>query len=147
MNWYIMLEGTKEIVGPFSKEEGLKTLEAFDGFLFSEQIFEPQFVTSEEAENLLAGMREFLELNKDEKFLSTRDSLNVMIQKSIDTIILLSREKLISASIEGGVFSVDEIPEGVKLEVNDYDTESYDENDLTEDESGEACKKLEFSKR
>lgn len=199
MNWYVRWDATDEISGPMTKAEALDATSDGSGMPFSDTIFEPEFVTSDEVENLLAEMRSRInekqqgltsvqvkellrkaadtivllsaekvieaseeEILSDLKSYSTEKQKKMLhealgiqdanlieeiMNKAVDTIILLSREKVITASITGGVFDVGEIPVGVKLEVNDYDVENYDLDDLTEDESGEACKKLEFQKR
>jgi len=201
MNWYVKYEVTKTIDGPFTEEQALRVAGDMEGMAFSEKIFEPKFVTTEEVETLLAEMRiranekqqgltsvkvkELLKQAADtivllsaEKVITSEEVENLLtdlrsyssdkqrkmlhealgiqdanqieefMNKAADTIVLLSAEKVIECSIQGGVFSVEsDIPVGVKLEVNDYDAESYDEDDLDEDESGEACKKLEFESK
>lgn len=141
MNWYVKYEQTGKIDGPLTKEKALAFAEGGDGMAFSEQIFESQFVTSEDVENLLSDLRET-------RTKPVRYDIDQLCKRAVDVITLLSAEKVIECSIQGGVFSVEsEMPHGVKLEVLDYDVENYDLDDLIEDESGTACKILEFQKR
>lgn len=59
-----------------------------------------------------------------------------MIMKK-QTETLLSEEKRVIVTIRGGIPEVLEAPDGVDVEIRDYDIWPYPEGDLEEDEYGE----------
>jgi len=64
-------------------------------------------------------------------------AIDVIVPLLEQTISLFRKEKkVVLGSIEGGVLSIDELPSGVVVEVNDYDIEGVDEADLEEDAEG-----------
>lgn len=145
--WYVRWEGTGEITGPFSKEKALELPTAGDGLVFSSSIFEPQFVTTPEVDHVIGALRTLASWTRreDRNFADVGAEVRLVSQRAIDMITLLSREKVVTCSVEGGVTEVVELPVGVKLVVYDYDIEGYDVDRLTEDESGRECVEIEFT--
>ena len=86
-------------------------------------------VTSPETEELLKDLA-ILESAGDE------DLATSVFRRAIDTISFLSREKVITGTIEGGVLSLDTIPAGVSVDIRDYDVEGMEEDNLLRDEKG-----------
>lgn len=121
--WYVRFEATGEIAGPMTKDKALSTV---DGMAFSENIFSPRFVTTPEVEKILRQLQSMEENDPPGKSL---------LQAIIDTITLLSAKKVVTGTIEGGVLSLDDVPDGVDVEINDYDV-SGDEENLEEDSGG-----------
>jgi len=101
MNWYVKYEGTEEISAPMTQEEALAIVGAdggvgADGMVFNERIFEPKFVNTEAVEGLLAEMRSAASarpiMSPDQLYLDAQG----LLTRAIDTITLLSREKVIT---------------------------------------------------
>jgi hypothetical protein len=58
-------------------------------------------------------------------------------QNAIDVITHLSREKVVRGTIvEGGDVAFEEIPEGVKVDLRDFNIDGIDEENLEHDERG-----------
>lgn len=64
------------------------------------------------------------------------DPLGGILQRAIDMITFLSREKVVSGTIEGGVLSLDKVPAGVVVDIRDYDVEGMEEDVLLRDDKG-----------
>jgi len=85
MKWYVRRE-CGAVDGPMSEEDARFNSERLDGaVMYNERIFEPQFVTSEEVEELLAELRNCRELDTP-----LCESAVELCQRAVDTIILLS---------------------------------------------------------
>lgn len=136
MNWYVKYEGTGEISGPMTQDEALSIVgkdggDAADGLVFSENIFSPKFVTTPEVEGLLAEMKSVAEAG-----IVIPHVIQEVMMRAIDMIIFLSREKVVSGTIQGGVLDLDPIPEGVTVDIRDRDCDGIDENKLEKDDQG-----------
>lgn len=76
--------------------------------------------------------------------------LSKVCQRAIDALIHLSREKKVTGTIEGGVLALDDLPEGVTVDILDYDVPSYSVpaliagKDVERDDSGRACSRLHW---
>jgi len=134
MRWYVKHEDG-DIWGPMSKEEAEKMRDQLDdAMMFNERIFSSQFVTSAEVERLI------LDLGGMETCLKSNDPLSAgasnLIQRAIDALTLLSAKKVVTGTIQGGVLELDEVSEGVEVDIRDYDTDGVDEELVEEDASG-----------
>lgn len=164
MDWYVKYEGTNEISGPMSKEDALQRAERADGMIFNEKIFEPEFVTSEEVRIMIAelkSIREAMAIIRMEDhgqggvvFEGEDDAVGTVLQRVSDALILLSREKMVEATVEDGVFNVVKMSLGVRLVCRNYDihlpfldpeSSNYDPDRITNDPSGRSCIEREFT--
>lgn len=142
MQWYLRHEDG-EIWGPMSQQEAQDMRDRLDdSVMFSEELFAQTVVLSEEVTSVLAGLRELQRIlvrglwGKDadiREFDLSQDEL----QKAIDVITNLSREKVVTGSIEGGVLSLGEVSEGVTVDIRDFDVEGVDPELVEEDENGD----------
>jgi len=131
MKWYVRSEDG-DIWGPMSKREAMDMRDQLDdACIFNERIFSPQFVTSVEVKELLGDLKRFF------RDLTGISNPPHQLEKRIkDTIVLLSCEKEITGTIEGGVLSLDPLPAGVTVEIKDYDCEGVDKDITGEDSKG-----------
>lgn len=109
--WYMKHEGTGAIAGPMTKDEALEI--ADNGLIFSEDIFSPQFVTTEEVKTLIAEMRSAASVRP----IMPLDPLQggghyveaqKLLRRAIDTITLLSAKRVVRGAIRGGRLTLDE---------------------------------------
>jgi hypothetical protein len=136
MRWYVKHEGTGSILGPLTKDEALGMADT-DCMVFSDDIFSPSFVLTSEAKELVIEMRDELQITPGTiTRQNTNTKFRALLQRSIDTITLLSREKLVTGSIEGGVLSLGDVPDGVAVDIRDFDVEGV-EALVEEDENGD----------
>jgi hypothetical protein len=123
-----------------SKDEALEMADSLrsggDAVVFSEDIFEPEFVPSAEARELI----EQLEQMRD----GEDDALGDLCRRASEMITLLSAKKVVRGTVEGGILDISECPPGVEVVVHDYDIQEVDEDRLTEDEDGRECVTLEY---
>lgn len=99
MNWYVKFR-SGHIHGPYaSHSDALEMstriysgylLKLGPGLVFSEAIFDQEEVL---------------------------DELGTLLKRAIDTIVLLSAKKVVTGTIEGGVLSLDEVPDGVTVDI------------------------------
>ena len=116
---------------------GLVLKQAIDTITLLSVEQEPAHVVTSEVEAVLTDLQYHCSI-----------APSVTMQKAIDVITSLSREKVIECSIRGGVFDVEsEIPLGVTLKVRDYDIEGHDSDRLSEDENGNSCVESEYASR
>lgn len=135
MNWYMRHEGTGTIAGPMTYDDALEIAE--HGMVFSEAVFDQEVEEEvildipKETKNLLAEMESVATAG-----IVIPHVIQEVMKRAIDTIVVLSREKLVTGTIEGGVLSLDDVPEGVIVDIRDYDTDGVYEEVLEEDEKG-----------
>jgi len=136
MNWYVKCEATGEIAGPMTEGDALSKAELIDVLVFNDELFNGMVPGSshEDVERLLSEMKSVAEA---EIVIPKRNK--ELVQRAIDTILFLSREKVVTGVIDGGVLHLDELPPGVSVDIRDYDTEGVDEEEyaeLNEDSEG-----------
>lgn len=162
--WYVRWEDGS-ISGPMDKKDTLHLSEKADIMIFSGKIFSQESVITPEMRELLkefSEMRELLletralivHLSREKVVVTTSEVGKVLeelenldkyghpavemaeIRRAIDMITLLSREKVVTGTIEGGVLDLDPLPEGVTVDIRDRDCEGVDEDVVEEDEEG-----------
>jgi len=126
MSWYVKFESTGEIVGPMSKDMALSRAGFCDGLAFNESIFDPTVIISSGVDNLISRLKAWYPFEDVQ--------LTNLLRETINALTILSCDKLVEATINGGVFDVETIPVGVTLSVRDYDIS--DETDVQDDEIG-----------
>ena len=125
MKWYVRTE-CGDVRGPMSQEDAEFERDRLDGaVMYNERIFEPEFVTTEEVETILAEMK------------SVATAGIVEAKEIAEKLVLLSREKVVTGSIEGGVLNLGEVPEGVSIDIRDYDTDGVDPDLVKTDDNGD----------
>lgn len=136
MKWYVRDTDEGHVFGPMSREEAEDAANRLDnGIMFDENIFEPRFVMSSEVADVVKRLRSCYDRENP--------PANPLLLEAAEALTLLSREKLIEARIEGGVFELDsEMPAGVRLVVRDYDVQG--DEDVTTDSEGRECVESEY---
>ncbi len=135
----LMLELDKVLVGDLRE----RTAKAFISFSAKKVVT----VTTESVQRMLANLRDLKGGQKDASYWANKKGMGQIIcQQAIDMILSLSAKKVIIGSIEGGVLSLDEVPDGVTVLIYDYDIEGVDAppGGFAEDDDGRECMKLEF---
>lgn len=94
------------------------------------ELAHPKYILSGEVGLLITELRSGMQ-----RALEYSDPIFGLLQRVIEAIVQLSREKVISGTIHGGVLTLDELPEGVRVDIRDYDTEGLDKT--KRDEQGE----------
>lgn len=148
MKWYVRDLETGQVYGPmFEGEADIMQQRMEQAVMFHDRIFEPQFVATEEAEEVLGALKTLSSwTQEDHRDLGGHtDEILLICHQARDALILLSSEKVIEVAIEGGVFNLTgEMPSGVRLVVHDYDieggTQTADSDDaMIVDDSGRQC--------
>jgi len=83
-----------------------------------EHAAKPKYEMSREVGCLIADLRKELSSGMG---LTLTDGQESLIRNSIDALVELSREKMVTGEIQGGVLTLDNVPEGVVVEIRDYD--------------------------
>lgn len=102
VRWYVRWLTDGHITGPMSKEEAVHCAKGLDNVVpFSERMLEPKFVTSSEVKSLIGELKgiqnSFPAECRDCGGLSETDV--DVLQEAIDTLILLSREKVVPEAV------------------------------------------------
>jgi hypothetical protein len=152
MRWYIRDLDGGTVWGPYTKEEAeIQASHLDDVVMFSERIFEPQFVTSLEVGVLIEDMKTIETATDVWSGKSEQQEVDItpfylmgVAKRARNALVLLSAKKLVTGTIDGGVLDIDEVPAGVEVKINDYDCQDVDEDRLSEDEDGRHFVSLEF---
>lgn len=71
----------------------------------------------------------------------TKEEMSAM-QDQVDDAIMFSEAifetRTVTGSIEGGVLTLENVPDGVDVDIKDYDVEGVDESRIETDEDGRA---------
>ncbi|MHA2279679.1 MAG: hypothetical protein ACXAC5_02130 [Promethearchaeota archaeon] len=105
--------------------------------MFPETIFEP-VPTSDEITRLVDELRSLSERETED----CRDCGGFhaedrkTCEQAIHALVGLSRAKVVTGSIQGGVLTLEDVPEGVGVDIKDYDVDGVDEDRLEESDRG-----------
>lgn len=108
-----------------------------------EELSHPRYVIAGDVGRLIAEMRS--EISKQypvdphkapEAYTLARYESRLLLQRAVEMLVELSREKLVTGSIWGGALTLDDLPLGVRVEVRDYDMAGDGGEDVLEDGDG-----------
>jgi len=134
MNYYVKLSSGVSI-GPVPQREADRLMESNEGaHLYDEEAFFKLMPTVDEVKELLAEMESVEEAAGRGVLFGV--VVEPLLRKARGAINSLSAKKLVTGVIEGGVLQLDSLPEGVEVDIRDYDTTCVDEEDQLEDEKG-----------
>ena len=125
--WYVKFDNKRrhEIHGPMSEEEALDKGARLDGMAFSERIFEPQFVTTKEVDEIFAALGVLSTWTQEPHrgLEGLRTEIRVVAERAKKALILLSKkpqpsEPSIEDLLRRGGQQIKQIEERPKLDLD-----------------------------
>lgn len=139
MRWYVRNIDSGEVWGPMTKSEADDMVDTVDDMImFQETLFEPRMMSDDIAQSVHNLCQMAGEMSGT--------TVGDVCRKAAELLVNLSREKLITGKIQGGVLDFDALPLGVRIKVDDYDVDGVDD-DLERDDEDRLYTPLEFVAR